>query len=140
MNIGDKYFCSSCLHSLMEEGVCPYCGHDPRDEQDEQALEEGTVLRMGRYQIGAVYRKREDGFIYGAYDHCLMKPVFIVEYFPKAMAKRQIETENLVMVERKKINEYKKGMAAFTSSCESTFLHKGRRFEENDTLYFPVSD
>lgn len=39
---------------LEDEGKCPYCGYDPSVPYQGPQLEEGTFLREGRYQLGAV--------------------------------------------------------------------------------------
>lgn len=54
MNIGEKFYCSRCMREMEDEGTCSHCGYDPGQPASRSALEEGTLLHSGRYQLGAV--------------------------------------------------------------------------------------
>lgn len=54
MNIGEKFYCSRCMREVDNEGICRHCGYDPNQPAGRIALEEGTLLQNGRYQLGAV--------------------------------------------------------------------------------------
>ena len=54
MDISGVYLCSRCMRPIEEEAVCPYCGYDHREQENENpALSRGTLLN-GRYQLGSV--------------------------------------------------------------------------------------
>lgn len=130
MNIGELFFCSRCLCKLDEESICTYCGYDPSDRIDQDALEEGFLLRNGRYQIGAVCKNDDSGYTYGAYDHLNERPCFIYELFPVNTAMRN--KSNMCVL-----------IGTTSNSKESILLNTIERstnyFDENNTRYWIVS-
>ena len=92
MNIGEHFFCSSCMIELKDEGKCNRCRYDPSKEADPNALEEGTLLQGIRFQIGAVQKKTDMYYIYGAYDYLRQRPVYIYELYPDIGLERRNNT------------------------------------------------
>ena len=88
MNIGELFICSCCLEKLEEEGDCPVCGYEAGKNSYIQALEEGTLIGNGTYQLGAVVRQGEEFFLYGAWELKGNRAVFVKEYFPERIAER----------------------------------------------------
>lgn len=116
MNIGENYYCSRCFLPLADEGICPACGYDPEHPAAFHALEEGTLLGGGRYQIGAVITQTDQAVIYGAWDHRTSKPVFVKEFFPKEMAKRDCRVKDTITVKREEKQSYDTGLNLFLKS------------------------
>lgn len=113
MNIQERYYCSKCMRELAEECVCPFCGYDPMAPVSEWALEEGTLLQHGRYQLGAVIGAGGFGITYAAWDHTLQLPVAIKEYFPSSLAGRDTRiSDDLVPAEESR-TAYELGLERF---------------------------
>ena len=127
MNIGERFFCSKCLQEMEEEKICCYCGYDPTLHIDVNALEEGTLLQSGRYQIGAVWTKDDVGYTYGAYDHIEKKTRFLFEVFPQNNAVR--DRENLTVCITSTTFSENRRLEYLKETCL-------RVFEENDTVYY----
>lgn len=87
MNIGEKFYCSECMREIEREGIYPHCGYDQNQSVSRNALEEGTVLHAGRYQLGAVIGRGGFGITYAAWDYTLSQPVAVKEYFPQSIKK-----------------------------------------------------
>lgn len=99
MELGERYLCSRCLRELEEEGVCPFCGHDPDAEQeDTSVLVEGTTLQSGRYLLGAMIGRGGFGITYAAWDRSLQAPMAIKEYFPMRYAQRNVEESDEITI------------------------------------------
>lgn len=113
MNIGDLFFCSKCMRKIEEEGICPYCGHDPDGPISKNALEEGSLLQNGRYQLGAVLGIGGFGITYAAWDHTLAQPVAIKEYFPQSLSERDIREADTVLVTEENRQPYEVGLLRF---------------------------
>ena len=75
MNIGEAFYCS---RPLEEEGKCTFCGYDPSFPYQGPQLEEGTFLREGRYQLGAVIGRGGFGITYAAWNSVLELPVAVM--------------------------------------------------------------
>ena len=131
MNIGEKFYCSRCLAELHDELICPGCGYDPRSQDDECTLEEGTTLMGMRFHVGAVRKKLRCGYIYGAFDYIAQKPVYIFEYFPSLPLAREGSSGSRVAVPKEREAEFERGIESIASSLKS----RHRAFRENNTLY-----
>lgn len=116
MNIGEYYYCSRCFLPLADEGICPGCGYDPEQAADIRALEEGTLLGGGRYQIGAIITQDEMFVVYGAWDHKISKLVFIKEFFPKKIAVRDCRVSDTVTPKKSEKQSYDTGLNSFLKS------------------------
>lgn len=130
MNIGERFFCSKCLCELEEENICCYCGYDPTLQIDVDALEEGTLLQNGRYQIGAVRTKDNVGYTYGAYDHIERKTRFLFEVFPENNAVR--DRVNLTVRITTETFPENTRLEYLKESCIT-------EFEENNTVYYVLT-
>lgn len=143
MNIGEDFYCSKCMRRIEDDGICPFCGHDPDAAAGKSVLEEGTLLQNGRYQLGAVLGAGGFGITYAAWDWSLQQPVAIKEYFPKFMAERDSSKYNHVSVSEDDRIIYLKGLQRFGREARilSTLQNvKGvvtvyDWFEANDTAY-----
>lgn len=113
MNIGECFYCSKCMKKIKEEMICPYCGHNPEHLTSENALEEGTLLQKGRYQLGTVLGSGGFGITYAAWDYTLCQPVAIKEYFPKSFISRNILENNCVTIIKEHQAAYEIGLRRF---------------------------
>ncbi len=129
MNIGEQFYCSRCMTELNEEGKCSKCGYDPREKLDPNALEEGTLLQGIRFQIGAVRKKTDLYFIYGAYDYLKQTPVYILEVYPDIGLKR---IEDRVCTSAP---EAEREFEAIKAKVISSVVLCYERFEYNNTIY-----
>ena len=135
MNIGDRFFCSSCMIELKEEGKCEKCGYDPSKEADSNALEEGTLLQGIRFQIGALLKKTGMYYIYGAYDYLWQRPVYIYELYPNIGLERRSDTVYPVPEKEKEFDEIKMNDRLFS-------FRNYEMLEYNNTVYhcIPAKD
>ena len=143
MNIGEHFFCSRCMRTLENEGICPYCGYDPFAPVSTSALEEGVLLHDGRYQLGAVIGMGGFGITYAAWDYALSTPVAIKEYFPASLCERDGSVSNTVVAIPEHDNLFQIGLLRF--GREARFLSVLQNiknvvtvldwFEENQTAY-----
>ena len=115
MNIGEKFFCSSCLVVLCDELICPICGYDPAGIPEPDVLEEGTLLNGIQYQIGAVRSRTKNYIMYGAFNYISRKTIFVKEFFPAGLAARDIfQSEQIIVL--------KENMAAFENEKRNFIL------------------
>lgn len=143
MNIGEAFYCSQCMRPLEEEGKCPFCGYDPSLPYPGPQLEEGTFLREGRYQLGAVIGRGGFGITYAAWDSVLELPVAVKEYFPDAFCSRNILDGDGVIPLKDHIGHYQLGLQTFTREAHvlatlqniSVVVKFFDCFEENGTAY-----
>lgn len=137
MNIGERFYCSSCLAQLHDEMVCPVCGHNPSAVPESDALAEGTLLKDMRYQLGAVKSRTEESIIYGAFDYIRQQVLFIGEYYPTDLAGREDDGDGGVMVPEENAGEFEEGKRRFICLARGN----GEIFEENHTVYlvFPLA-
>ena len=113
MDISGVYLCSRCMRPIEEETVCPYCGYDHREQENENpALSRGTLLN-GRYQLGSVIGAGGFGITYAAYDEVLQTPVAIKEYFPREFASRDTEETDDLQVPEENRSLYQVGREHF---------------------------
>ena len=143
MNIGEQFYCSQCMRPLEEEGKCPYCGYDPSLPYSGPQLEEGTFLREGRYQLGAVIGRGGFGITYAAWDSVLQLPVAVKEYFPDAFCSRDVRQGDEVVPLKDHAGHYQLGLQTFTREAHvlatlqniAVVVKFFDCFEENGTAY-----
>lgn len=143
MNIGEAFYCSQCMRPLEEEGKCPFCGYDPSLPYQGPQLEEGTFLREGRYQLGAVIGRGGFGITYAAWDSVLELPVAVKEYFPDAFCSRDVLEGDEVIPLKDHAGHYQMGLQTFTREAHvlatlqniAVVVKFFDCFEENGTAY-----
>lgn len=113
MNLGEVYYCSRCMREMEEEGICPACGYNPNQPAIPGALEEGTLLNGGRYQLGAVIGEGGFGITYAAWDHVLQIPVAVKEYVPKGYGERDTTRDDTLRACQGAEQIYQKGLQRF---------------------------
>ena len=84
-------YCFQCMGVLTGgETVCPHCGKKPYDaEANERALPPGTVLKNA-YLLGRVIGEGGMALTYIGMDLNFHGKVAVKEYFPAALAKRDV--------------------------------------------------
>ncbi len=143
MNIDEKYYCSRCMKEIEQEGICPYCGYDPAEKTDPQALEEGTLLHECRYQLGTVIGRGGFGITYSAWDQLLNQPVAIKEYFPLNLCGRNSQEDDEVQPAPEHEGLYQKGALRFIREARILGTLQNMKnvvpvldwFSENNTQY-----
>lgn len=103
--------CAGCWNELTEGAVCAECGFDNDTQNETINLGIKTVLD-GRYVIGKVEKVESDSVTYSGYDGQLDKPIIIREFFPKGIANRFDDSDE-VHVRQKYINEYARYKKSF---------------------------
>ena len=103
--------CASCWNELTEGAVCAECGFDNDTQNETINLGIKTVLD-GRYVIGKVEKVESDSVTYSGYDGQLDRPIIIREFFPKGIANRFDDSDE-VHVRQKYINEYARYKKSF---------------------------
>jgi len=131
MNIGEKFYCSSCLARLPDEMICPVCGYDPSTVPDPEVLEEGTLLGGIQYQLGSVKNRTKNSIIYGAFDYIRQQMLFIGEYYPVDFAMRKSDRNGEVIVPEEYEERFERGKRKFICLAKKY----GEVFEENHTVY-----
>lgn len=143
MNINESFYCSKCMRLLEEEGICPFCGHDPESEADQKTLEEGTLLQNGRYQLGAVLGAGGFGITYAAWDLTLGQPVAVKEFFPETLCRRDVREDDKVLVSEEDSQVYQIGLLRFSREARILATLQNIKsvvavydwFEDNNTAY-----
>ena len=81
--------CLGCMSLLDAPGVCPHCGWDNSQRQNDlHQLPAGTILG-GKYIVGRVLGQGGFGITYIGYDLTLRIRVAIKEFFPSGFAVRE---------------------------------------------------
>lgn len=143
MDISGKFFCSRCMRQLEEEGICPFCGYDHREEENENpALCRGTLLHE-RYQLGSVIGIGGFGITYAAYDELLQTPVAVKEYYPRDYVRRDTDESDEIFVPEDNQAFYRIGKEHFIREARVLGMVRNLPgvvnvqdyFEENGTAY-----
>lgn len=103
--------CANCWCELTEGSVCAECGYDNDAQNDSVNLKIKTVI-AGQYVIGNVIKTESDSVTYSGYDGQLDKPILIREFFPKGIANRFDDSDEL-HVRQKYVNEFARYKKSF---------------------------
>lgn len=80
--------CMSCMGPLKnEEYICPQCGEQRNAENDKPFMHRGKIVG-DRYIIGKGIKQDPEGLGYIGYDFVKKSKVYIREFFPSELAKR----------------------------------------------------
>lgn len=132
--------CMKCMEEYEKLDFCPYCGRK-RDATAayENQIPNETILNQ-RYIIGDAIRKDRIGFLYMAWDALLEQKVFIREWFPVRISRRN--TELLVASECSK-QIWNRMVKSFCMQMDNLHRHQDvtqllsiyRYFCENNSAY-----
>ena len=86
----DEVRCPHCTEPMWG-AACVACGKAQDDVYDLQYAKPGSMLG-GRYLIGSYVRKNGEGAVYVGFDNATQQKVWVREYFPQAMASRDLDT------------------------------------------------
>lgn len=131
MNIGERFYCSRCLHELADERICDKCSYSPSILPDPKAIEEGATLLGRRFQIGAVRKKLKCGYIYGAYDFQRRRPIYMFEYFPELSLERDEASDYISCINQEQEAAFINGKKALLGILRDGYQF----FRENNTVY-----
>ncbi len=82
----ERYLCMGCMSMLDENGNCR-CGFDEDAPTDEACLPVRTILG-GRYIVGRMVKMNGEAITYIGFDKENEEKVFLHEYMPQKIAKR----------------------------------------------------
>ena len=103
--------CANCWEELTECSVCAECGYDNDTQNDSVYLKTKTVI-AGQYVIGNIIKIESDSVTYSGYDGQLDKPILIREFFPKGIASRFDDSDEL-HVRQKYVNDFARYKKSF---------------------------
>lgn len=103
--------CANCWEELTEGSVCAECGYDNDIQNDSVYLKTKTVI-AGQYVIGNIIKIESDSVTYSGYDGQLDKPILIREFFPKGIASRFDDSDEL-HVRQKYVNDFARYKKSF---------------------------
>lgn len=103
--------CANCWEELTEGSVCAECGYDNDTQNDSVYLKTKTVI-AGQYVIGNIIKVESDSVTYSGYDGQLDKPILIREFFPKGIASRFDDSDEL-HVRQKYVNDFARYKKSF---------------------------
>ena len=103
--------CANCWEELTEGSVCAECGYDNDTQNDSVYLKTKTVI-VGQYVIGNIIKIESDSVTYSGYDGQLDKPILIREFFPKGIASRFDDSDEL-HVRQKYVNDFARYKKSF---------------------------
>lgn len=146
MNIGEKFYCSQCMREVENEGICQHCGYDPSQSVSRSALEEGTLLQNGRYQLGAVIGMGGFGITYAAWDYALSQPVAIKEYFLQNICERNVSESDEITINPEQESLFQIGQLRFSREARVLSTLQSIKnvvavldwFEDNHTAYIAM--
>lgn len=105
--------CANCWEELTEGSVCAECGYDNDTQNDSVYLKTKTVIAgQGQYVIGNIIKIESDSVTYSGYDGQLDKPILIREFFPKGIASRFDDSDEL-HVRQKYVNDFARYKKSF---------------------------
>ncbi len=137
-----------CINCVRDKGttdlVCPLCGYDERTWRDHLLLlRPRTLLVNGRYVLGRSLGKGGFGITYIGLDTKLRRKVVIKEYFPSALAIRDVNRRCVISDPPDKEVYFCKGMKSFLKEAKvvaqfaqlPNIVNVYEHFEENNTSY-----
>ena len=80
--------CMGCMEELSGSELCPHCGYKPDIDYNANYLKPETILQS-RYIIGRLLHNNGESGLYMGFDTSIHKKVWISEYFPNKLAKRE---------------------------------------------------
>ncbi len=129
--------CISCMKEINSE-ICPFCNKKQVMETVEKRHLAPRTILFNRYELGCVLEANSIFVTYNAFDEEKNEKVFIDEFLPISICKREKNKLEVVFEEHNK-NKYLSGLNAFIDECsdlleiEHTDIIAG--FEENNTFY-----
>ena len=127
----ERYLCMGCMSRLDENGKC-HCGYDENEPEEEFCLPVRSVVGE-RYLVGRVSKINGEGIIYIGFDRENEEKVFIHEFMPQKIARRNELTGEVAPVPGLEA-EYKTLMTDFFDLFDAL-----RNFRHTVNL-FPISD
>lgn len=131
--------CMSCMNKIGDEAICPICKHSTSEQNPANTLPVRSVLN-DRYLVGRVLSINGESVIYIGWDNADDIAVYIREFFPAGIARRNPD-RTVTMIADKKY-AYNEGLLEFLSlnrklaSMVLPALNKTyTAFEENGTAY-----
>lgn len=133
--------CLNCFKELTEGAVCAECGYDNETSVDSKYLQPGTLLKE-QYAVGAFLTHDSDAVSYAGYDCQINKRIVIREFYPRNMANRLDDSDELHIRQKyvASIEKYKKSFYTLWTTLEkmhnkSAVVPVYDVFEANNTLY-----
>ena len=117
MSVNELKLCMGCMSPLMEDGKCSVCGYDPATPPDLEYLPPETVLG-GRYLVGRMVSNDPEGTWYVGYDKREQMRVWVREYFPGAISRRNHEDFSIHPLGSSEA-QYKALMSDFEDLCRT---------------------
>lgn len=138
--------CMGCMIPLAGQQVCPHCGYDSMAGFDPDYIKPGTLL-AARYIVGRLAHKNGEGAQYIGYDSVDRNPVWIQEYFPRTIARRD-GASGVVLPQQNFEAQYKALMSDFVDICNEVkrlsitepVIPIENVLYENNTIYAVYSD
>ena len=135
--------CRNCFHEYDESfGMCPECGYVEGESGEAYCLATGTVLQ-DRYVIGQCLGVGGFGITYKVFDTEMRVVKAVKEYFPSGLVARAKDNSNVLLVAKKREEEYLIGKQRFLNEAQNMNKFRSHRniinvfshFEANDTAY-----
>ena len=127
----ERYLCMGCMSRLDENGKC-HCGYDENEPEEEFCLPVRSVVGE-RYLVGRVSKINGEGIIYIGFDRENEEKVFVHEFMPQKIARRNELTGEVAPAPGLEA-EYKTLMTDFYDLFDAL-----RNFRHTSNL-FPICD
>ena len=116
MAANEYRLCMGCMSPNFDGGVCSVCGYDQNTPGDPRYLQPCTTL-AGRYVVGRLVASDPEGAWYVGYDCDEELRVWIREYVPSNITRRQTDGEVQPLPSSEA--QYKALMADFEDLCRA---------------------
>lgn len=133
--------CMNCFKPLTEGAVCAACEYDNDSPVDTRYLQPKTMLKE-QYCVGTVIAHDSDAISYNGYDCQIDRKIIIREFYPRNMASRLDDSNNLHVRQRyaQAVAKYKQSFYDLWTTLEkihnkSAVVPVYDVFEGNDTIY-----
>lgn len=145
MSKGEAPICLGCMSPLGGE-KCPRCGQDASAGYDPEYLRPGVKLGS-RYLVGRLKKKNGEGALYIGYDNIQKATVWIREYVPNTIARRNRQTGEVLPLDGYGA-QYKAQMSDFEDICNEvkrlsvtdSVVPIEAMLRQNNTVYAVYSD